>query len=178
MSFRPSILDICRATFAGCICLAFTAAVRGQDLRSQAIEVVPLHGTTIDTNANQSQPAGTKNFEGLFPLAPRTFHLTVPSSAPPPPQRPVIEPTEREKELLDRRKNWVFMTPDDMLDQAETDASGQDKDKNKDGTDKKPMTAMERYFQHLYDSDRQVATNQTARIDSNPSTKTNSAVAE
>jgi len=76
---------------------------------------------------------------------------------PPPPQQRPQSATEREKELIDRRRNWVFMTPEDFA------KSGSDKDvspgseKNDDG---KPTTAMERYYQHLYDLDQASATNQ------------------
>jgi hypothetical protein len=162
MSFRPSILDLCRAAIAGLVCVVSVTVSRG----GEPIEVVPPRGTEVQTNIEQAQPTGTKNFDDVGPHAPRSFHLPVSSPAlpPPTPQQPARPLTEREKELQDLRKNWVFMTPDDMVGQAESDLSGFDKDK--DGLNKKATTAMERYYQHLYDSDHAAATNQSTKLDS------------
>jgi hypothetical protein len=132
----------------------------------------------MGTNIEQSPPFETKDFENMGPHAPRSFHFFAPSPAvnPPPPQR-VIPPTEREKELLDLRRNWVFMTPDDMVGQAESDLSGGVLGKEKDGSEKKATTAMERFYQHLYDSDRAAATNQIGKMDSDSWTGTTNSVA-
>jgi hypothetical protein len=77
--------------------------------------------------------------------------------------------------LQDLRKNWVFMTPDDMVGEAESDLSG-GFDKDKDGPDKKATSAMERYYQHLYDSDHAAATNQGVKLDSDSWSKTTNSV--
>ncbi|HEY2084258.1 MAG TPA: hypothetical protein VGI88_15865 [Verrucomicrobiae bacterium] len=165
MSFRFSILGICRAGIAGLLCVASVALARGQGSQSQSIEIVPLSGATPDTNLDHLQPARTKNFENVGPRVPHSIQFEAPSTAVlPPPPRQNSTPTERDKELLDRRKNWVFMTTDDMMGQAETDLSGGDRiDDNRKST-----TAMERYFQHLNDAGRPVATNQFSRVDSDP----------
>ena len=165
MSFRPFSLDICRASVAGLVFLACIGVSRAGDMSPQSIEIVPLHGTAINTNLDQLQPSETRDFEVLSPRAPRPFQAPVPPGRGipmPPPQ--ANAPSERERDLLDRRKNWVFMTPEDMMaPDAETDLSNSPGEK--DGVDKKPTTAMQRYYQHLFDSDRQTATKQVGKAD-------------
>ena len=163
MSFRPSILKICRSVaFAGIVGLMLVAISRA----GEPIEVVPSRGSTLETNVQQ--PTETKDFENMGPHAPHSFHLAAPTPTLtlPLPQQRAVPLTEREKELLDLRKNWVFMTPEDMVGQAESDLSGGTMDKDKDGLDKKATTAMERYYQHLYDSDRAGTTNHISKPDS------------
>jgi hypothetical protein len=165
MSFRLSILDISRAGLVGLLCVASVALARGQGPQSQSIEIVPLTGTTPDTNLDHSQPGRTKNFENMGPRVPHSIRFETPSTdILPPPPRQNSTPTEHDKDLLDRRKNWVFMTTDDMMGQAETDLSGSDRNDD----NKKSTTAMERYFQHLDDAGRPAATNQFSRVDSDP----------
>jgi hypothetical protein len=167
---------ICRIAFAGIIFLTSAVVSRG----GEPIEIVPPRGSAMGTNIERSQPFETKDFENMGPHAPHSFHLPdgSPALPPPPPQR-VNPPTEREKELLDLRKNWVFMTPDDMVGQAESDLSGGVLGKEKDGSEKKATTAMERFYQRLYDSDRPAATNQTGKLDSDSwSATTNSVVGD
>lgn len=60
--------------------------------------------------------------------------------------------TQREKELLDRRRNWVFMTPEELI-------SGEKPADTLDIKQKGPMTAMERYYQHLVEPSRNTVTN-------------------
>jgi hypothetical protein len=161
------MFDFCRAALAGIVCLASVGVSRG----GEPIEVVAPRGSKMETNLEQTLPGETKDFENLGPHAPHPFRFSAPSPALtlPPPQQPANPLTEREKELLDLRKNWVFMTPDDVVGQAESDLSGGILGKDKDGSDKKASTAMERYFQRLYDSDRQTATNQVGKLDSSDS---------
>jgi hypothetical protein len=141
-------------------------------MRPQSIEIVPLHGSTINTNVDESQPVEAASLDGLSPRAPHPFRLPQKAGALPPPPR-VAAPSERERDLLDRRQNWVFMTPEDVAGtDPQTDSAGYEKD----GTDKKPTTAMQRYFQHLYDSDRQTGTNQLGKIDSDSWTKITNSV--
>jgi hypothetical protein len=66
---------------------------------------------------------------------------------------------------MDRRKNWVFATPEDISgENSEKDISITGEDKSENGN--RPTTAMQRYYQHLYDSDHAMATNQFGRLDS------------
>ena len=161
MSFRLSNLNFCRAGIAGFVCLAVAGACRGGE-GTRDIEVVPLHGTSMDTNFDRTTPADLQAIKAWAPHAPRTIQAPTPDRSMMPlprPQTPVI--TERERELLDRRKNWVFMTPEDYAS-----PDGKNSGIEKDGTGKKTGTAMERYFQHLNDSDQVAMTNQFNKPDS------------
>jgi hypothetical protein len=172
MSFRPLNLDICRAGVAGLICLACAGLSRAQDMRPQPIEIVPLHGSVINTNIDDSRPIDAANLDGLSPRAPHPFRLPQNNGALPPPPR-TSAPSAQERDLLDRRQNWVFMTPEDAAGtDQQTDSGGYEKD----GTDKKPATALQRYFQRLYDSDRSTGTNQLGKIDSDSWTKITNSV--
>jgi hypothetical protein len=82
---------------------------------------------------------------------------------PPPPRPQSAAVTERERDLLDRRKNWVFATPEDISGEKDISIVGDDKD----GNGNRPTTAMQRYYQRLYDSDQSMATNQLNKLDSN-----------
>jgi hypothetical protein len=164
VSFRLSSVTICRVGIVGFACLTFAgASYAGEGARN--IEVVPLHGTPMDTNFDQSTPDDQQLFKAWSPRAPRT---TQPPQRPsqimmPPPQSQNTISPERERELLDRRRNWVFMTPEDYASP----------DGKKDGTDDnglgKKSTVMERYYQHLSDADHQGATNQFGNLDAHRS---------
>lgn len=175
MSFRLFSLNICRAGLAGVVCLACTGALRAGDKGPQNVEVVPLRGDAAETNVDQFQPAGTKDFKAMTPLVPHPFRFGTPAQGGtlPPPQPQVVLPSQRDQELLDRRRNWVFMTPEDMAGSAaEKSLNGYEKD----GEEKKSVTVMQRYYQHLYDSDRQAATNQVGRIDADSWTRMTNSV--
>jgi hypothetical protein len=161
VSFRLSNLTFCRAGIAGFACLALVGACRGGE-GARNIEVVPLHGTSMDTNFDEAIPADTETMKEWAPLAPRRIQpqLNGKSGLPlPRPQTSVS--TERERELLDRRKNWVFMTPEDY---AAPDGKNDGVEKN--GSDKKSGSVIERYFQRLNDSGQAAMTNQFNALDS------------
>lgn len=164
MIFRPLISDVYRAGLAGMLCLAGACVSRAGDAQGQPVEAAPAQHAVIDTHVNEppsdSEPA--KDFEKVLPgaaaqpfdslnLSPET-----PAFYKPPPARPL---TQREQELLDRRRDWVFMSPEELMSETENDDMLGTKDYDKTPEEKKPKTAMERYFQHLVDSDRASATN-------------------
>ena len=161
MSFGLPSLNLCRAGTVGIVCLAFVGAARAAE-GMRNIEVVPLHGTSMDTNFDQSSPADPQRFQAWSPRAPRTVGLSAPGTAMiPPPQPQNRISSEREKELQDRRRNWVFMTPEDY---ASPDGNKSGLDGN--GLDDKSTTLMERYYQRLSDSDHAAATNQFNKLNS------------
>ena len=176
MSFRPVSWDIWRGGLVLIVLLACSRSLRAEDTTSRSIEIVPIHGATINTNADPFRPADSQDLSS-FPNAPHSLQDNQPLTAmplPPPPRPQVATPSQREREMLDRRKNWVFMTPEDL--------SGQDEEKDititreeQDVSGAKPGTAMQRYYQHLYDTDRAMATNQFSNVDSgNRNSTTNS----
>lgn len=174
MSFRPFSLGICRGGLALFVFLACIRSLRAEDTSSRSIEIVPARGATINTNVDQFQSPDSPDLN-LFSHAanpPQANQAGTPIILPPP---QTATPTERERDLIDRRKNWVFMTPEDMSGQSsEKDISIIGDDKSGNGN--RSTTAMQRFYQHLYDSDQAMATNQLGKLDSNDrNTGTNSA---
>ena len=127
------------------------------------IEIVPTKGSTISTNINRREPT-RKDFDSIVPAVKNPFRPNDSWQAPvmmPPPVTRTLTP--REKELLDRRRNWVFMTPEEMMSgESAEDMLGIEQYYKKRG-DKQPMTAMERYYENLFHSSRNIATNQFDR---------------
>jgi len=142
------------------VCLALVGACRGGE-GARNIEVVPLHGTAMDTNFYQTTPTDMQTINAWSPHAPRPIQAPPPGkSTLPRPQNATVS-TEKERELLDRRKNWVFMTPEDF---ASPDGKNDSIEKN--GFEKKSGNAIERYYQRLNDSEQAAATNQFSKLDS------------
>jgi hypothetical protein len=141
----------------GFACLAFAGASHaGEGARN--IEVVPLHGTPMDTNFDQLTPSDSQSFKPWSPHAPHPLQpAQQPGQAlvPPPPRQQNTASAERERELLDRRRNWVFMTPEDYASDGKKDGI------EESGGDKKSGTVLERYFQRLNDSDHAAVTNRS-----------------
>ncbi len=142
------------------VCLAVVGASRGGE-GARNIEVVPLHGTSMDTNFDQSSSADSQSFKDWSPHAPHSIHLDARPAGNTPLPRPQTSTanTERERELLDRRRNWVFMTPEEY---ASPDGKNglESKDDNK-----QPTTAMERYYQRMNESDHVAVTNGFNRLE-------------
>src|SRR6185437_12856542 len=160
MSFRPCNLNICRALVAGVLCLAGFGSLRA----GEPIEVVPFQGSApVDTNFDGGLPSDTQNLPALFPQSAHSFSVPrgAARNAPPPQQPQNATPSRREKELMDLRRNWVFMTPEDFAKSGSEKDMSLDDEKAKDG---KTTSAMERYYQHLVDLDQASATNQLGNM--------------
>jgi len=173
MIFRPLNFAAHRARLAISGCLAVLCLWQAWTACSRPIEVVPTQGATINTNVNQADPA-RKDFESMVRGPQRSWLLNNSEEALAPslmPQPPKPQLTPHEKELLDRRRNWVFMTPEDltsgeaaeeMLGIKQYDKYGADKY----GNEKEPQTALERYYEHLLAGNRGMATNEFDKRDS------------
>lgn len=170
MTFGLLSFHIRRATLGAFICLAGICLAHAGDDHGQPIEIVPMHGAP-GTNLTESL-LPTRNLDNVLPGAIHPFDLYQPSEDMPeqyvPPTRPL---TQREQEWLDRRRNWVFMTPEELMSDTEADKILGLKDYQKDREEREPTTAMERYYQHLYESDHSAATNQFSDSDSGPGDK-------
>lgn len=149
---------------------------RAGDFHTESTQISLSGSSAAGTNGTEIQLEDSPSSQFFLPHAPNTFHLSAPASsasvAPPQPQ--VTIPTERERELLDRRNNWVFMTAEEMMgtDSQKDDSLGGKYEK--DGQEKKNTTAMERYYQRLSDTDQQQATNSPAnKFDPDTWTKAN-----
>src|SRR5512147_1595955 len=121
MSFRLCALRVCRATVTLAVTgLLVSSAYAADRQRGRPIEFSAPKSDEVTTNLHQltSKKDGLKQLEEDLYKPLRSF--TPKSSlegvvAPParPPSPPVIQ-NKRVKELLERRKNWVFMTPKDL----------------------------------------------------------------
>ena len=146
------------------------------------IEVVPTSGATISTNINQRVPAEKRDFETMVPDGAQRFNppddswQANRSKLMPPSAARTLTP--REKELLDRRKNWVFMTPEELISGEKPEETLGIKQYDKDGNEKESMTAMERYYQRLIEPNRKTATNHVDRNADSWSTATNTTAGE
>ena len=148
----------------GLACLAFAWASRAEGTRS--IEIVPFSGAAMDTNFEQSAQDDLQTFKAWEPTAPHPYKSPASTSANsrvtplmPHSQQPVL--TREQQELLDRRRNWVFMTPEDYA----SPTGKEEKDPAKPESDQeKNMTAMERYFQRQNASQQAAVTNQSGKM--------------
>ena len=69
-----------------------------------------------------------------------------------PPARPAATPaiqSKRVKELLERRKNWVFMSPEDLVGAPTVEEILKAPELGPDGQEKKELPALERYYERL-----------------------------
>ncbi len=73
-----------------------------------------------------------------------------PVMAPPPrPPAPSALQSKRAKELLERRRDWIFMTPEDLLDTPTVDQILKTPDPGSDMKSRRELPALERYFERL-----------------------------
>jgi hypothetical protein len=161
MSVRPFILSICRIGLAAFVCALSAGVSRAEDEGSKPIEIVPSSSAAIDTNALK-EPLENRLFGGRFaPHAPQRLFGNGPGQGPmplmPPPPQQAAPPSQRDKELMDRRRNWVFTTPEEMMGTDVKIEPGKNDDQN--------LTVMERYYQRLYDADRNASTNGLSKMD-------------
>ena len=182
MRFRPLnalTLKIAPLTLPGVAFFAGFCIFAAGHLSAEPIQVVPTKGSTISTNIDQGQAAPKKDFESMAPGAPHalitddSMQGLTPGMMPPPATRSL---TRREQELLDRRKNWVFMTPEELTSDQSTEEMLGLKQYDKNGVEKQPTTAMERFYERLMTNNRNPATNQWDH-DSDSRNKTTNALA-
>lgn len=162
MTFRARISDLRHAGVLGLVCLAGVCILRAGDDEGRLIEIVPPHNATINTNVNGALPESGSDVDKVLRRTTHPFNLLEnaqeerPAPYKPPQARPL---TQREQEWLERRKDWVFMTPEELMSDSTADEMLGIKDYDKDESDKKSSgTALERYYQHLLDSDHSAAT--------------------
>jgi hypothetical protein len=69
----------------------------------------------------------------------------------PPPRTPSTSPiqSKRVKELLERRKNWVFMSPEDLVDAPTVEDVLKTPQIGPEGQEKKQLPTFERYYDRL-----------------------------
>lgn len=156
MSRSLSTIQIC----CGAVALALasvmvcSAQTAGRQ-RSRPIEFSEPRSDEVTTNLHQltSKKDGLKQLEEdlyapLQSFAPRSSLEGV--TAPPPraPAPSAIQ-SKRIKELLERRKNWVFMTPEDLLSAPTVEQILKAPEYGADGQEKKDVRPINGYYDRL-----------------------------
>lgn len=160
MSFRPFYPNFWRAALVGLACWAFAGAARaGEGARN--IEVVPFHNTAMDTNFDQPSRDDSQKFKMWEQVAPNSLTPSAPPTGLTPHPQSQQSLSKEQQQMLDRRRNWVFMTPEDYATtDPKTGKSILGQDDNKDDN----MTAMERYYYRVEQSTKPSATNEFSRL--------------
>ena len=156
MSFRLSSRRIC----LGATILVLSGplvcnAQPGDKQRGRPIEFSVPRSDEVTTNLHQSlsQPDGLKRLEEDLYKPPQLFEpqssldgvVALPTRPTP---SPVIQ-NKRVKELLERRKNWIFMSPEDLLAAPTVDEILKTPTLGPDGQEQKDLPAFERYYKRL-----------------------------
>ena len=156
MSLRLYTLRACRAA----VILALTSLVvcsadaAGRQ-RGRPIEFSVPRSDEVTTNLHQltNRKDGLRQLEEdlykpLRSFAPKSSleGVAAPSVRP---AAPSVIPNKRVKELLERRKNWVFMTPEDLVGEPTVDEILKAPQFETDGQQKQDLPAFERYYQSL-----------------------------
>lgn len=134
--------------------LACSAQAAGRQ-QGRAIQFTPSKSDEVLTNLHQlrNKKDSLKRLEEdlnapLQNFAPRS---SLEGVVAPPPRAPAPSAVQskRAKELLDRRKNWVFMTPEDLIGGPTVEQVLQAPDYDADGQLKKDLPAIESYYERL-----------------------------
>jgi hypothetical protein len=123
--------------------------------RGRSIEFSVPKSDEVSTNLHQmtTKKDGLKQLEEdlyqpLQSLGPRSSLEGVAAPLPRVPAGPMIQ-SKRVKELLERKKNWVFMSPEDMLSTPTIESILKAPKIGPDGQEKRELPALERYYQRL-----------------------------
>jgi hypothetical protein len=134
--------------------LACTAQGAGKK-RGRPIEFSAPNSDEVTTNLHQltSRKDSLKELEEDLYKSMQTFapKSSLDGVAAPPsrlPAGPVI-PNKRVKELLERRKNWVFANPTDLMSEPTANELLKIPEYGPDGQEKKTPSLMEQYYEQL-----------------------------
>ena len=152
MRFRLSSVSYCLPVLF--LALLVCGALAAGKQRGRSIEISAPKSDEVATNLNQlgSKKDGLKQLEDDLNKPLQTFS---PKSslegviAPLPlrgPSAPVI-PTKRDKELKDRRDNWMFMSPEDLTSGPTLEEIFHLREYGPDGQEKKKESALERFLE-------------------------------
>lgn len=156
MSIRLSSFWICPGAVAVVLCALMVCSAHAADRRrGRPIEFSSPSSDEVTTNLNQltSKKDGLKQLEEDFyrPLqsfSPKSSLDGVVAPIPRTPTAPVIQ-SKRVKELLERRKNWVFMRPEDLVAEPTVEGILKAPDFGMDGREKTDSRSVEQFYQRL-----------------------------
>jgi hypothetical protein len=157
MSFRLSSRRLCFGAAALSASALLISSAQGADRsRGRRINEFPVPASSeVTTNLQQltSKKDGLKQLEEdlykpLQAFAPKSSLDGVVARPPRPSAAPVIQ-NKHLKDLLERRKDWVFMTPEDLLDVPTVEQILKAPKFGAEEQDKKDLPAVERFYQRL-----------------------------
>jgi hypothetical protein len=156
MSFRLSSLRIGFGLVAVAVgSLLLCTAQAGGKPRGRSIDFSEPKSDEVTTNLHQltSKKDSLRQLEEdlykpLQSFAPKSSLDGVAAPLVRPPAGPVIQ-SKHAKELLERRKNWIFMSPEDLLAGPTVEDILKSPQYDSNGDAKKDLPAMERYYQRM-----------------------------
>lgn len=159
MSFRRSILKallVIGVVTASSGILVSNAAAGGAD-RGRSIGFSTPKSDELSTNLHQLT-SKKDSLKQLEEDAYKTFQAFTPGGSLDavavnpirPPATPAV-PSKRLKEKLDRQKNLLWMTPDDLMAKTSVEEILKVKEYGPDGREKNDKPSMERFYDHMGD---------------------------
>jgi hypothetical protein len=156
MSFRFSSLQICLAAATLVLSGVLVGnAQTGRKERGRPIEFSLPKSDEVTTNLHEltSKKDSLKQLEEdlykpLESFSPKSSLDGVLVPPPRTPSAPAIQ-SKRVKELLERRKNWVFMSPEDLVSAPSVEDVLKTPQLGPDGQEKKELPTIERYYNRL-----------------------------
>lgn len=161
---RCSAPRLTRSTLAVLAALVLqVAGARGDEKKAEAQpDNQGPKNSVPPTNSSSFKPtqSGLKQLEqDLF----KPFETTAPKSSldgafvPPmpatSPSAPAVQ-NKKAKELFERRRDWVFETPEEIISTPSTDDMLNRRNNEKNDEDKSTMSPLERFYERLYNKDK------------------------
>jgi len=156
MSIRLSCFRICLGVVALAVCALMVCDAQAADrTRGRPIEFSSPRSDEVTTNLNQltNRKDGLKQLEEdlyrpLQSFSPKSSLDGVVAPIPRRPAAPLIQ-SKRVKDLLERRKNWEFMRPEDLIAEPTAEDVLKAPDFGTDGREKPDPRSMEQYYRRL-----------------------------
>ena len=156
MSIRLSSFRTCLGAVALGLCVSLVCRAQAADREGgRRIEFSSPRSDEVTTNLNQltNRKDGLKQLEEdlyrpLQSFSPKSSLDGVVAPIPHSPAAPAIQ-SKRVKDLLERRKNWVFMRPEDLVAEPTLEDILKAPDFGTDGREKPDPRSMEQYYHRL-----------------------------
>ncbi|HSU55332.1 MAG TPA: hypothetical protein VLT36_14845, partial [Candidatus Dormibacteraeota bacterium] len=138
------------------VCTAMTAIAAPPEA-TPATKSTPTAVTSTNSSSSLPKPDGLRELEKsllgpLEAISPKSSLDGVGASMHP--LGPVPSQNRKVREELERRKDWVFMTPEQLVGAPSADDLLGVHDKDKDAKRKEKMSPLDSYIERLYNPDK------------------------
>ncbi len=153
MTFRLSSFAIFPALMLGASLFFASNGHAGEKQRGRPIEFSDRKSDEVTTNLNQmgGRKDGLRQLEDDLGKPFQTFNpnSSLDGMFTPPVRQPSAPsiPSKRAKELMERQKNWVFMSPEDLAGTPTEEDIFKLREYDKDGQEKKKLSPLERFME-------------------------------